>query len=104
MRINYINQLATRIQFREIKTLISAHYKLKISHKTRQSLEYVNKCIEFNLEPKIQRISDFTKEKIGMNKGETFKFGKRRLKKEMNTLNEKLKITNFQIDKLFFNI
>ena len=76
--------------------LRSAYYKLKISHKTRQSLEYVNKCIELNLEPKFLRISDFTKEKIGMNKGETFKFRKRRLKKEMNTLNEKLKITIFK--------
>ena len=104
MRINYIDQLSTRIEFREPKMLKSCFYKLKILHKTNQSLMYVDKCLEFNLEPKFLRISDSTKEKIGLNRGEIFKVRKRRLKKEVNSLNEKLKITNFQIDQLFLKI
>ena len=50
------------------------------------------------------KISEKNKKQLGLNKGEIFKLRKRRLLKEQNALNEKLKMINFQLDQLFLRI
>ena len=87
----YIEELGRRKQFREPQLLRTAFYKLKNSHRTFQSISYVRKCFDLNLEPKFLKISEKNKKQLGLNKGEIFKLRKRRLLKEQNALNEKLK-------------
>ena len=62
--------------------LKSAFHKLKVRHRTLQSLMYVQNCFELNLEPKFLKISEKSIIQIGLNKGEIFKFRKRRMKRE----------------------
>ena len=108
---NFISAEVRRIYFPNDSNLpYTAYYKLKSIHKTAQSLQFLQKCQEKNLNPKFLKISSKNKHQIGLKKSEIARLKKRKLLAEKNfkltelqNLNSEFQQISLKIKNLCFN-
>ena len=80
----YISAETLRIQFQDRTLLQKCYYKLQCIHRTRESIKYIQKCIDLNLVPTFVKVSEKTKNYLGFSNGELFRMRSKKLKKALN--------------------
>ena len=98
---NIITAEIRRIYFPNDTNLpYTAYYKLKSLHKAAQSLQFLQKCYEENLNPQFLKISSQNKKQIGLKKFEVTRLRKRKLLSEKNYKLGKLEKLQTEFDQI----
>ena len=77
----YINAESERLKFKQKFLLRKSFVKQQTIHRNRESIKYIQDCLDFNLVPTFVKISDKNQTQLELSRGEVFRLQKKNSKK-----------------------